>query len=92
MCNVRMHLSPGSFDRPAGDSWLRVWRGGYGSPDGDRLPLVYRGGLQLAPPRGSGSFPSITRDNTAERLGSSEYLTEREPHHTVGEVRHGGYG
>ena len=39
--------SPGSFDRPASDSRLRIRRGGYGSPDGDRLPLVYGAGYDL---------------------------------------------
>ena len=51
-CNI----SPVSFRCPAGDSQIRVRRGGYGSPDGDRLPFSLWGGLRLAPPRGSGSF------------------------------------
>ena len=43
---------------------FRIQQGGYGSPDSDRLPFVDEGGLRFAPPRGSGSCPSSTCNNT----------------------------
>ena len=87
MCNGRVQSSPGSFD-----SRLRVRRGGYGSPDGDRLPLVYRAGYDLLHREVAGLSRRLLATIRLSELAVRNTLTQREPPHTVGEVRRSGYG
>ena len=79
--------SPGSFDRPACDSQLRVRRGGYGSPDGDRLPLVYGAGYDLLHREVAGLSRLLLATIRLSDSAVQSTLTKREPPHTVGEVR-----
>ena len=52
---------------------VRIWQGGYGSLDGDRLLFFRLGWLRLALLRGGGPCPSSTHNDMAKRLGSAKY-------------------
>ena len=88
ICNGRVQFKSVSFGWPASDSRLRIRQGGYGSPDGDRLPLVYRVGYDLLHWEVAGLSRRLLADYMVKRLGSSERLTKTKSHHTVGEIRH----
>ena len=83
VCN----LSPGSFNQPARDSRLCIWRGDYGSLDGDRLPLVYEAGYDLLHREVAGLSCRLLATIRLSDLAVQSTLTKRDPPHTVGEVR-----
>ena len=87
MCNGCVQFKPGSFDQPARDSRLRVRRGDYGSPDGDRLPLVYGVGYDLLHRKVVGLSRRLLATIQLSDSAVQSTSTKRDPPHTVGEVR-----
>ena len=81
------NLNPGSFNQPARDSRLRIQRGDYSSPDGDRLPLVYGVGYDLLHREVVGLSHRLLATIRLSDSAVQSTLTKRDPPHTVGEVR-----
>ena len=87
ICNGRVQFKPRSFDQPARDSRLRIRWGDYGSPDGDRLPLVYGAGYDLLHREVAGLSRRLLATIPLSDSAVQSTLTKRDPLHMVGEVR-----